>query len=504
MSTLNLNLSPDLKAYFAEERRAIDESCRLPVLVFFGSALVWLIVGTLLGLTASLKMHTPDFLADHSWLTFGRIRPAHLNMVTMGWASSAGLGCSIWLMCRLSRIPLIYPRILLIAALSLNLGMIIALVGVLSGFSQGVEWLEPPQIVAPFMTTALALVSAWLIATLRKRREKHIYVTQWYIFGAMFWMPWMYTVAQLVIFGIPGVMDPARGVVQATCNWWFAHNFLGLWLTPIGVGAAYYIIPKIVGRPVYSYHLSIIGFWATALFYSWVGMHHLIGGPLPAWMVTASIAGSILMIIPVMAVALNHHMTMWGHFQQLVYSPALRFVVFGAITYTAVSIQGSFEALRDMNVITHFTHYTIAHAHLGVYGFYSMVMFGTMYYIVPRLTGVEWASAKLIRLHFWSTSFGITIYYTSLTLGGWYQGQALIAVNELNQPTPFIEIVRYTQPYLIGRSIGGSLMAIGHFVFAYLFVVNVCRLGPVNGGPTYFVPHAQPLAVSDQQSAVSY
>lgn len=473
----------DEKGRYAAERRAIDASCRGPVLWFFGLAIFWLFIGTSLGLIASIKLHTSWFLANTSWLTFGRVRPAHLNLVALGWGFNVGMGVCIWLMCRLSRVQLSYPRMLYVAIVSFNIGITIGLIGVLSGYSAGVEWLEQPQVVAPLLTLGLSLVCAWSVGTFRNRREKHVYVTQWYVFGALLWMPWLYTVAQLVIFGIPGIMEPAKGVVQAACNWWFNHNVLGLWLTPIGVGAAYYIIPKIIGRPVYSYYLSIIGFWALALFYSWAGMHHLTGGPVPAWMVSASTVGSMMMLIPVMAVALNHHMTMWGHFDQLRYSPSLRFVVFGAIAYTCVSVQGSFEALRDFSEVAHFTHYTVAHAHLGAYGFYTMIMFGTVYYIVPRLTGWEWGSSTLIRLHFWCTALGITIYFTGLTIGGWFQGQALI-----NPDVPFMTIVRNTVPYLFSRSVGGALMVMGHIVFAVLFVMNVAKLGKRKIGPTYFTP----------------
>jgi cytochrome c oxidase cbb3-type subunit I len=492
MNSLNDNVPDGMraaaeKARFAEERRLIDASCKMPCLWFIGSALTWLLVGSILGLTASIKLHYPSFLASSEFLTFGRVRPAHLNMVGVGWGFGIGMGVSIWLMCRLSRVQLIYPKVLYVAVALYNIGVLTSLVGILAGFSQGVEWLEAPQIAAPPITMALALVAAWTIATFRNRREKHVYVTQWYIFGAMFWMPWLYTVAQVVIFGIPGIMDPAKGVVQAACNWWFAHNVLGLWLTPIGVGSAYYIIPKIIGRPVYSYYLSIIGFWALALFYSWAGMHHLIGGPVPKWMVSASVVGSMMMFIPVMAVGLNHHMTMWGNFGQLRYSPALRFVVFGAISYTLVSLQGSIEALRSFSEVAHFTHYTVAHAHLGAYGFFTMIMFGTLYYIVPRLTGWEWGSSRLIRIHFWGTALGITIYFTGLTVGGWYQGQALIALDDQQKPIEFMKIVSNTVPYLQLRSIGGGLMTIGHFAFAALFIMNVFKISPKKFGPTYFV-----------------
>jgi cytochrome c oxidase cbb3-type subunit 1 len=277
-------------------------------------------------------------------------------------------------------------------------------------------------------------------------------------------------------------------------NWWFGHNVIGLWFTPVAVGTAYYLIPKIIGRPIHSYYLSIIGFWSLALFYSWAGMHHLIGGPIPGWLASASTVGSMMMLIPVLAVAINHHMTMRGHFHRLRYSPALRFTVFGAIAYTLVSVQGSFEALKDFSEVAHFTHYTVAHAHLGVYGFVTMILFGLLYYMVPRLTGREWASSTLIRIHFWCAAVGISIYFAGLSIGGWWQGRML------NNPNvPFANIVNYTLPYLFSRSIAGTLMTAGHLAFTVLFVMNVAGWGKQRaGGPTFFVEPQSDAARREQ------
>jgi len=494
----------DDKARYALERARIDASCRLPVLIWICCGIAWLLIGSALALLASIKLHSPEWIfPGASWMTFGRVRAAHLSSVSLGWSFCMAIAVSVWQMCRLARCELIYPRVLILAAAIWNIGMTIGVIGILVGFGQSVEWLDMPPVVAPFLTAGLAIVAAWTVATFRNRREPHVYVTQWYIMGAMFWMPWLYVTAVLVIFGLDITLlglnlrfSPATGVVQATTNWWFNHNVLGLWITPVGVGTAYYLIPKVIGRPVYSYYLSVIGFWALALFYSWAGMHHLIGGPIPAWMSSASIVGSMMMLIPVAAVALNHHMTMRGHFHHLRYSPTLRFVVFGAIAYTAVSVQGAFESLKAFSEIAHFTHYTVAHAHLGVYGFYAMIMFGATYYIVPRLTGREWASGRMIRWHFWLTAIGITLYFTSLSIGGWYQGLALIDPN-----VPFIKIVRSTIPYLMGRSVAGTMMTLGHIIFATLVVMNVCGFGEVRSGPTLFVekrvtPVREPAALS--------
>jgi cytochrome c oxidase cbb3-type subunit I len=469
------------RAQAASERREIDTSCRGPVLYYAASAVFWLLVGTVLAVIASIKLHSPYFLTDSPYLTFGRVRMAHLQAVGIGWSGMSAMAGGCWLMCRLSRATLPYPKFLVLAATLWNIGMVLNVGGILAGHGRSVEWLDAPAYVSPFLVASVGIFSAWTAATFVRRREPHVYVTQWYIFAAVFWFPVLYLISVAMIFWVP-----ATGVMQMVVNWWFGHNYLGLWLTPMGVGAAYYLIPKIIGRPVHSYYLSIIGFWSLALFYSWAGMHHLIGGPIPAWLATASTVGSMMMFIPVIAVAINHHMTMLASFHMLRYSPALRFTVFGAMTYTAVSFQGSIESLKDFSEVTHFTHYTVAHAHLGAYGFFTMVMFGLFYYMIPRLTGREWWSARLISLHFWCDAVGISVYFVSLTVAGWWQGRML------NDPNvPFGNIVTYLLPFLFTRSVAGCLMGVGHIAFAILLVANLAGWGRKRGqGPTYFVAPA--------------
>lgn len=450
-----------------QERFAIDASCRRAVLVWYASSVFWLLVGSIFALLASFKMHIPDWLGDTEWLTFGRVRPAHLNAIAYGWSTMAGIASAIWMMARLSRVELKYGGLLVLAGVVWNIGVTVGMVGLLIGYSTSIEWLEFPRPAPIILAVALLIVAACIFVNFTRRREKHVYVSQWYVLGAMFWMPMLYVTAQWLCIELP-----AKGVVQSAVNWWFAHNVLGLWITPIGLGTAYYLIPKVIGRPVHSYYLSVIGFWSLALFYSWAGMHHLVGGPMPAWMISASIVGSMMMLVPVGAVAVNHHFTMRGHFGELKHSPTLRFVVFGSMCYTVVSVQGSFESLRQVSEVAHFTHYTVAHAHLGLYGFFSMVMFGAGYYMIPRMTGREWASTWLIRLHFWSCALGILAYFASLTYGGWIQGLMLI-----NPDVKFIEIVSKLGPYLHGRSMAGCLMTFGHFVFGLSVLLNLFGVG---------------------------
>ena len=476
-ASLSLRTPPDVAT--RAELSEIDASTRWPVIVFLVSGLIWLLIGTGFALIASVKMHTPDFLGSYEWLTFGRARTAHLNTVVYGWSVNAAFAVAFWLMARLARTRLRHPGLLLIAGGFWNLGVTIGVIGILAGDSTSIEWLEIPPYATPLLFVAYALVGIWAIITFRFRRAEHVYVSQWYLLAALFWFPWLYSIAQIML-----VFAPARGTVQALVNWWFAHNVLGLWFTPIGLAAAYYFIPKVLGKPIHSYYLSVLGFWSLAIFYNWAGVHHLIGGPVPAWAISAGIAAILMMVIPVVVTAINHHLTTVGSFGVLRSSPTLRFVVFGAVNYTLVSLIGSAMAIRSVNEITHFTQFTVGHAHQGMYGFFTMVMFGAIYFILPRVLLKEWPSAALIRTHFWAAAIGITLYWLDLSIGGWIQG-----VEMNNAGIPFLDVVRHTIPYLWVRSLSGMLLTVGHVAFAINVGWMIAAPRPAGAtAPTLFRP----------------
>lgn len=439
-----------------ELRLRADRSTSRPVLFVFSFAVVWLLVGSVFGMIASLKLHLPDWLVRQQWLTFGIVRTVHLDVMAYGWASLAMIGVALWTFPRLLHVELLWARVAMVGAVLWNIGLVIGLWLLLQGRNNGMEWLELDRYSAvPLLVLGGACVAASLIRTLVARRAPHLYVSVWYIVGAFIWFPIIY---------VAGNWPTLRGVESASTNWFYAHNALGLWFAPICLAAIYYFMPKVLGRPIHSYQLSLLGFWTLAFFYALNGMHHLIGGPIPTWMITTSIVASVLMVIPVVAVAVNHHLTMIGRFGALRYSPTLRFIVVGAIAYTAVSLQGSFTALREVNRITHFTHWTVAHAHVGAYAFVTLALFGAIYYIMPRITRREWPSAALIRWHFWLVLVGISIYVIALTIAGLFQGLAL-----LDPGTPFQVSVQRTLWGLWTRSFAGLLMTAGHVVFAINF-----------------------------------
>ncbi len=440
-------------------RRIAADASTAPVVFFlFCCAFAWLLVASAAGLTASIKLHEPDWWTAQPWLTFGRIRTIHLNAVAYGWAPMAGLGIAMFIIPRLLKTELVGARYAFLGAALWNAALVAGLGAIAAGFSDGLEWLEIPWQIDLLFVAGGALVGVPLVLTLLQRRVEHLYVSVWYMGCALFWFPVLFLVAN-----VPGLH---RGVQQAAMNWWFGHNVLGLFYTPLALASVYYFLPKVIGRPVQSYNLSLLGFWGLAFFYGQVGGHHLIGGPVPGWLITLSIVQSVMMVVPVAAFTVNQYQTLQGHFGALRTSPTLRFIGFGGLVYTASSVQGSVEALRSVNAVAHFTHFTVAHAHLGLYGFVTMVFFGAIYFITPRICGREWPSRALITLHFWLAATGIAIYFVSLTVGGWLQGLAM-----LDERQPFMASVALTLPYLKARSVGGGLMALGHLVFAVHFLM---------------------------------
>jgi cytochrome c oxidase cbb3-type subunit 1 len=456
-----------------KERVQADRSTAFVTFVFLSCAVLWLVLASVAGLTSSIKLHEPDWLNQYAWLTFGRIRTIHLNIVAYGWAPMASFGIAIWMLPRLLKTKLMGGRFAILGVMLWNAGLIAGIGCNAVGLNDGMEWLEIPWQVSILLVMGGAMVALPLVFTLANRRVKHLYVSVWYMGAALFWFPTLYLVAK-----VPGVHF---GVEQATMNWWFGHNVLGLFYTPMALASVYYFLPKIIGRPIQSYNLSLLGFWALAFFYGQVGGHHLVGGPVPGWLITLSIVQSVMMVVPVLAFSVNQHLTMRGHFKTLIFSPTLRFIVLGAMMYTASSIEGSIEALRSVSTVAHFTHFTVAHAHLGLYGFFTMVMFGSIYFVMPRVMAWEWPYPKLIAAHFWLVVTGFSIYFIGLSIGGWLQGLAM-----LDAAKPFMDSVAVTLPYLKARSLGGAIMTLGHLVFAFHFVAMALRHGPQRVGAALF------------------
>lgn len=457
-----MNTPSTTKPPAAAQLSEIDKAMKWPALLFLLSAVVWLLTGTVFALLTAVKSTNPGFLAGCEWLTYGRVQAAYFNCLIYGWGGNASFGVGLWILARLCRKPMPMPGMLLVGGVFWNAAVKIGVAGIIIGDMTSVEWLEMPTYASSLLAFASILLAIWGTLAFRYRQPGPVFVSQLYILGALFWFPWIYVTAQIFLF-----VDPARGVVQSLTNLWYAHNLIGLWLIPTGLSAAYYLIPKILGRPIHSYYFATLGFWSLALFTGWGGMRHIVGGPAPAWMATVGIVASMAMVLPIVILAVNHHLTIIGRFEKVAASPALRFVVFGTVSFTLAGLIGCVMSLRSVGEVSQFTLMGVGHVHHWIYAFFSMIMFGAIYFMMPRLLNRSWPSGKLIQGHFWCSAIGITVMLVALYAGGWIQGLQMTAIDAdgslVNED--FLQIVRNTLPWLHARTASLLILAIGQLAF---------------------------------------
>jgi cytochrome c oxidase cbb3-type subunit 1 len=463
---------------WAIERSRIDASASTPVLTFFFLGLAWLLVSTVFGFIASWKLQNPDILADVQILTYGRIVPAANATFAYGWCSLAGMGVAIWLMARLCRTPIKFPGALIFGALFWNFGLVLAVVGILIGKNTGLEHMEIPRPAAWMMFVGYFFVGIPGAALYKQRKTSTVFISVWYLLGALFWFPWLFFTSH-VLLGQPQL----RGVMQNVVAAWFAGGLNNYWFTAIGLAAAYYLIPKVINRPIHSYNLASMGFWSWAIFGGLTAMTKLSGGPVPAWLVTLSISSSIMMLIPLVTVGKNFFKTMGGNYQMVYHSPTTRFTFFGAVIFCISSALSIIFSLRWPDSVVHFTLFNSAMNDLHLYSFYSMVMFGSIYYITPRLVSCEWLSSSLIKLHFLGSAYGGAMAVAVMLFAGLAAG-----TRALDDTSLFSQILYNTKAYLSGRTIALVLVTIGHTAFGLHFLLMLLRIGQPAGTPTLISP----------------
>ncbi len=431
-------------------------------MLFFGSALFWLVVGSLLAFVASWKLIHPGFLDGISWLTYGRIQPAAENALIYGWASQAGIGAGLWLLARLGRTVLNQSKLLITAAIFWNLGVLLGLCGIVGGMSTSIEGLEFPAFASGILLVAFACIGIWSLVLLRDRSSSGLYVTQWYLLAAFLWFPWFYATANLLL-----VVNPVQGSAQAPIAWWFGSNLIWLWLAPLALASAYYVIPQTQGRSIRAYPWSILAFWGVAFLGGWSGTRSLIGGPVPAWLVSAGVAASILLVIPVILIGINTFGTVSGP----VKGPALSFTIFGLVCMAAAVAQNALAPI--LSVVTQFSDYVTGQSVLVLLGFITMSLFGAMYFIIPRLTGEEFCPVGT-GWHFWLVATGIGLSVASLCLGGLIQGFALS-----DPGVTFLTSLNLVQPFRFLSTIGDLIFFLGCLSFAGAFVDMLLRKADV-------------------------
>ena len=446
----------------------IDASCRVPVLLLFVSSAAWLLLGSILHMVATLKFHSPAFLADCPWLTYGRVHPASLNAFVYGFAAQAGLGVMLWLMAHLGRTRLAFSPGIVVGAVFWNIGATLGVLGILYGESTGFEWLEMPRYASVMLFGSYLVIGFGGALTFHARREKQLYISQWFLLAALFWFPWIYSTANLLL-----VAKPVRGALQAVIDYWYTNNLTTIWFGFIGLAGLFYFIPRIIKRPLHSHYLGVFAFWILALFGSWGVIPA--GTPLPSWIPALSTVAAMLTIVPILAVAINIRRTFAGDFSALRGNIPLKFVLFGATAYVIAGLAGAVASIDRVSEITNFTWFVPAQTQLMLYGFFTMTMFGAVYYIVPRLTGTEFASPRLVLGHFRLSALGILLYVIPLAIGGILQGFALNDKNVL-----FPSVMASTFPFLRASTVGDACMVWGNLAFLFNLAVLLVRLARVS------------------------
>ena len=457
-----------------DARAIIDMSVRSPVLMFFGSSILWLLLASALGALSALKVNFPDVLSDVAWLTIGRLHPAAGNAFVYGWAATASIGAALWLMARLCKTPFRFRGTLELVCVLWNLGVTLGVFGILYGESTSYLGLEFPRWVSPILFTAFVLIAFWVGLSFRNRTQDEVYISQWYLVAAFLFFPWTYGTANLLLFFIP-VQAPAQAVIAA----WYAHSLVSLFFVPVALAIAYYIVPKVLGKPIAHYGLAKLGFWTWLLFAGWSGAYGLIGGPIPTWMSSLAITASVLTLLPLYAMFRNFRDTLSGRYSALRHVPSLRFVTVAVWCFLAVGVAGALSGFRGVNSVVHFTLLSEAAGQMVMYGFVSLALFGVIYYASSRLLGLEWESPALIRAHFWFSVVGFGLATISLALGGLIQGLGL------NDPkVDSLVLLSFVKPFLFMQLVGAFLTGVGAVCLAASFGLLMARIGQ----PTLVVP----------------
>ena len=436
--------------------------------IFFGATIFWFAIFTGFGFILAIKFFLPTFLGGAEILTFGRIRPVHINGVLFGFLSSGLLGAMLYILPRLAKNELRLPQLASFAGILWNLSVLVGIAMILSGNTQGREYAELPWIIDVLVVIGLLILALVTFTTLRSRQEKKLYVSLWYYAGTMLWFPVVYIIGN-VMWKIPeGALN---GTTDAIFNWYYGHNVLGLWFTTLGIPAWYYIVPKLTRRPLYSHLLSIIAFFSIAFFYTGVGAHHLLQAPIPEWLKTIAVIMSLLMLVPVITFATNIMLTFRGHVRVAIDNLPLRWVVTGFIFYVLASVQGSFQALRVTNAFTHFSQWPVGHAHLALLGGFGFLVVGLAYWLVPKMLNCEIYSTRLMSLSWWLATIGFSVFFLAMTIAG------LVANSSWWVHVDLVATLPMLRPHFIVRAIGGGMVVLGAWVYAINLLLTFLRVG---------------------------
>jgi cytochrome c oxidase cbb3-type subunit I len=452
---------------------------------------VWGIVGMLVGVLIAAQLLFPALNFDIPWLSYGRLRPLHTNAVIFAFGGSALFAGSYYVVQRTCHTRLFGGALASFTFWGWQLIILAAAITLPLGFTSGKEYAElewPIDIAIAIVWVCYAVV---FLGTLAIRKVKHIYVANW------FFASYIITIALLHIVNSAEIpvstwksYSVYPGVVDAMVQWWYGHNAVGFFLTAGFLGIMYYFVPKQAGRPVYSYRLSVVHFWALISLYMWAGPHHLIYTSLPDWAQSLGMVFSLMLIAPSWGGMINGIMTLSGAWHKLRTDPILKFLIVSLSFYGMSTFEGPMMSIKTVNALSHYTDWTIGHVHSGAIGWVAMVSIGMLYVLIPRLWGrAEMYSTRLIDVHFWTTTIGIVLYVASMWIAGVMQGLMWRATNVDGTLTyTFVESLKATYPFYAVRLAGGVLVLGGMFLMAY----NVWKTVTAPNATTAAQPVLQP------------
>jgi len=430
----------------------------------------WGIVGMLVGVIIAAQLAFPTFAEGIPWLSYGRLRPLHTNAVIFAFGGSALFATSYYVVQRTTQARLFGGPLPAFTFWGWMLVLVLAAITLPMGITSGKEYAElewPIDLLIALVWIAYAIV---FFGTIAKRQVQHIYVANWF-FGAF-----ILTVALLHIVNsafVPVSLTKGYsfypGAIDAMVQWWYGHNAVGFFLTTAFLGMMYYFVPKQAERPIYSYRLSIVHFWALISTYMWAGPHHLHYTALPDWAQSVGMVFSLILLAPSWGGMINGIMTLSGAWHKLRTDPVLKFLIVSLSFYGMSTFEGPMMSIKTVNALSHYTDWTIGHVHSGALGWVAMISIGSLYYLIPRLFGkIQMHSMKLVELHFWIATIGVVLYIAAMWVAGVMQGLMWRAVNADGTLTySFIESVEISYPFYYVRLLGGAMFLFGMFLMAY-------------------------------------
>jgi cytochrome c oxidase cbb3-type subunit 1 len=434
------------------------------------ATVVWGVIGMLAGVFIAAQLAWPALNFDIPWLTYGRLRPLHTNAVIFAFGICGLFATSYYVVQRTCQVRLFSDKLAAFTFWGWQLVLVSAAITLPMGFTRGKEYAELEWPIALLITVVWVTYAVVFFGTLIKRKVRHIYVANWF-FGA-------YIIAVALLHVVNGAAMPVSmwksysayaGVQDAMIQWWYGHNAVGFILTAGYLGMVYYFIPKQAERPVYSYRLSIVHFWALIFTYMWAGPHHLHYTALPDWTQSIGMVFSLILLAPSWGGMINGIMTLSGAWHKLRSDPLLKFMIVSLSFYGMATFEGPMMSIKTVNALSHYTDWGIAHVHSGALGWVGFITMGSIYYLIPRMSGKrEMWSVRLVDLHFWVATIGVVLYIASMWIAGVMQGLMWRAVNADGTLTyTFAEGVKATYPYYVIRFTGGLLYLAGMVMMAY-------------------------------------